>query len=169
MPGLSLLFSWTTVFDSLHPHGLQRTRLPCPSLSPRACSNSCPLSPWCPPTILSSVIPFSSCPQPFPPSGSWACQNANWIKQIPCLKYANKAEFRTEPTLSQMDRDPFRIVPASLLQPQLQFPPPAPSSPIISVLQFPKWPFPALLHTCYCLCLNHASVLRWLPHLLKDP
>ena len=47
--------------DSLQPHGLQHTRLPCPSPTPRAYSNSCPLSRWCHPTILSAVIPFSSC------------------------------------------------------------------------------------------------------------
>ena len=46
-------------------------RLPCPSLSPRACSNSCPLSRWCHPTISSSVVPFSSCLQSFPASGSF--------------------------------------------------------------------------------------------------
>ena len=44
------------MFNSLQPHGLQHTRLPCPSLSPRVCLNSCPLSRWCHPTILSSVI-----------------------------------------------------------------------------------------------------------------
>ena len=44
-------------------HGLQHTRLPCPSLSPRVCSNSCPLSQWCHPTISSSAALFSSCPQ----------------------------------------------------------------------------------------------------------
>ena len=55
--------------DSLAPHGLQHGRLPCPSLSPRACSNSCPLSWWCHLTILSSVVPFSSCFQSFPASG----------------------------------------------------------------------------------------------------
>ena len=53
------------------PHGLQPTRLPCPSLSPRVCSNSCPLSWWCHPTIPSSVIPFSSCFQSFPASESF--------------------------------------------------------------------------------------------------
>ena len=47
--------------DSLQSHGLQHARLPCPSLSPWVCSNSCPLSQWCHPTISSSVIPFSSC------------------------------------------------------------------------------------------------------------
>ena len=57
--------------DSLRPHGLQHARLLCPSLSPGACSNSCPLSQWCHPTISSSVIPFSSCLQSFPASGSF--------------------------------------------------------------------------------------------------
>ena len=56
-----LLFSRPGVSDSLWPHGLQHARLPCLSPSPRACSNSCPLSQWCHPTILSYVIPFSSC------------------------------------------------------------------------------------------------------------
>ena len=57
--------------DSLQPHGLQNARLPCPSPTPRACSNSCPWSWWCHPTISSSVIPFSSCLQPFLASGSF--------------------------------------------------------------------------------------------------
>ena len=56
--------------NSLRPHGLQHTRLPCPSLSPGACSNSCPLSRWCHPTISSSVTCFS-CPQSFLASGSF--------------------------------------------------------------------------------------------------
>ena len=56
-----LLFSHSVVSDSLQPHEQQRTRLPCPSLSHRACSNLCPLSQWCHPNISSSVIPFSSC------------------------------------------------------------------------------------------------------------
>ena len=52
--------------NSLRPHKLQHTRLPCPSPTPRASSNSCPLVWWCHPTISSSVIPFSSCPSIFP-------------------------------------------------------------------------------------------------------
>ena len=56
---------------TLRPHGLQHTRLPCLSPTPGACSNSCPLSWWCHPTISASVIPFSSCPQSFPASGSF--------------------------------------------------------------------------------------------------
>ena len=67
-----LLFSRSAVSDSLWPHGLQHARPPCPSPTPRACSNSCPLSRWCHPTFLSSVAPFSSCLQSFPASGSFA-------------------------------------------------------------------------------------------------
>ena len=52
--------------DSLRPHKLQHARLPCPFLSPGECSNSCPLSQGCHPTISSSVVPFSSCLQSFP-------------------------------------------------------------------------------------------------------
>ena len=66
-----LLFSLSVVSNSLQLCGLQRTRLPCPSPSPRACSNSCPLSQWCHPTISSSIVPFSSCLQPFSASGSF--------------------------------------------------------------------------------------------------
>ena len=62
-------FSHSVMSDSLWPHGLQHARLPCPSPTPRACSNSCPLSQWCYPTISSSVIPFSSCLQSSSTSG----------------------------------------------------------------------------------------------------
>ena len=57
--------------DSLLPHGLQHARLPCPSLSPGVCSNVCPLSQWCHPTISFSVASFFSCRQSFPASGSF--------------------------------------------------------------------------------------------------
>ena len=67
---LSLLFSHFIVSDCLRPLGLQHTKLPSPSPSPRICSNSCPLSQRCHPTISSSVIPFS-CLQSFPTSGSF--------------------------------------------------------------------------------------------------
>ena len=67
--------------DSFRPHGLQHARLPCPLLSPGACSNSYPLSQWCHPTISSSVAPFSSCPQCFPASGSFPASSriASWV------------------------------------------------------------------------------------------
>ena len=66
-----LMFSHSVMSDSLWPHGLWHTRLPYPLPSPRVCSNSCPMSQWCHPTISSSVIPFSSCLKSFPASGSF--------------------------------------------------------------------------------------------------
>ena len=57
--------------DSLQPCELQHARPPCPSPTPRVPPNPCPLSQWCHPTISSSVVPFSSCPQSFPASGSF--------------------------------------------------------------------------------------------------
>ena len=68
----SIQFSRSVVPNSLQLHGLQHARFPCPSATPRACSNSCPLSRWCHPTISSSVIPFSSCLQSFPALGSFS-------------------------------------------------------------------------------------------------
>ena len=67
----SVRFSHSVMSDSLWTHGLQHARLPCPSLTPRACSNSCPWSWWCHLTISSSVVPFSSCLKSFPASGSF--------------------------------------------------------------------------------------------------
>ena len=67
----SVQFNRSVVFNSLRPRGLQHTRPPCPSPTPGANSNSCPLSWWWYPTISSSVIPFSSCLQSFPASGSF--------------------------------------------------------------------------------------------------
>ena len=67
---VSVQFGCSVVSNSLQPHGLQHARLPCPSPASRACSNSCPLSRWCHPTISSSVVPFSPCLQSFPASGS---------------------------------------------------------------------------------------------------
>ena len=64
-------FSHPVVSDSLWPHRPQHVRPPCPSQTPRVYSNSCPLSQWCHSTISSSVIPFSSCLQSFPASGSF--------------------------------------------------------------------------------------------------
>ena len=70
-------FSHSVVSDSLQLHGLKHTRLPCPSPTPGACPNSCPSSRWCHPTILSSVIPFSSCFQSFPASGSFPMNHSS--------------------------------------------------------------------------------------------
>ena len=67
----SVQFSLSVVSNSLQPHELQYARRPCPSPTPGVYPNSCALSQWCHPTISSSVIPFSSCPQSFPASGSF--------------------------------------------------------------------------------------------------
>ena len=83
---LAVLYWWTTltwffsshwvqfnsvVSDSLRPRELQHARPPCPSPTPSVHPNPCPLSQWCYPTISSSIVPFSSCPQSFPASGSF--------------------------------------------------------------------------------------------------
>ena len=65
----SVQFSRSVMSNSLQPHGLQHARPPCPSPTPGVYPNSYPLSQWCHPTISSSVIPFSACPQSFPASG----------------------------------------------------------------------------------------------------
>ena len=65
----SVQFSRSVMSDSLWPHGLQHARPPCSSPTPRVYPNSCPLSWWCHPTISSSAVPFSYCPQSFPASG----------------------------------------------------------------------------------------------------
>ena len=67
----SVHFSRSAVSNSLRPHGLQHARPPCPSPTPGVYSYSCPLSWWSHPTISSSVLPFSSCHQSFPASGSF--------------------------------------------------------------------------------------------------
>ena len=72
----SVQFSHSVVSGSLQPHGLQHTRLPCPSPAPGARLNSCPSSWWCHPTISSSVVPFYSCLQSFLESGSF------WMSQF---------------------------------------------------------------------------------------
>ena len=69
--GSSVQFSLSVVSDSLRPHGPQHASPPCPSPTPGVHPNPCPLSWWCHPTISSSVVPFSSCPQSFPAWGSF--------------------------------------------------------------------------------------------------
>ena len=79
--------------DSLQPHGLH-TRPSCPSPTPGVYSNSCPLSRWCHPTISSSVIPFSSCLQSFPTSGSFQ------IKSVLCIRWPKYSSFSSNISLS---------------------------------------------------------------------
>ena len=92
----SVQFSRSVVSDSLWPHGLQHARLPCPSPTPGACSNSCPLSWWCHPTISSSAIPFSSCLQFFPASKeSFLCTRwpKYWSFSFICLFITKELSF----------------------------------------------------------------------------
>ena len=81
--------------DCLQPHGLQHARLPCPSSTPGAYSNSCPLNQWCHTTISSSVIPFSSCLQSLPASSSF--QMSHLILRIRWPKYWSFS-FSTSPS-----------------------------------------------------------------------
>ena len=105
---LSICCCWCSV-DQLClfvPHGLQHAWLPCPSPSPGACSNSCPLSWWCHPTISSSVIPFSSCLQSFPASGffpNYLAFHIRWPKHwsfsfsiSPSNEYSGLISFRID-------------------------------------------------------------------------
>ena len=78
----SVQFSGSVMSESLWSHGLQHARLPCPSPTPGAYSNSCPLSWWCHPTISSSVIPFSSQLQSFPASGSFPMSCSHQVTKI---------------------------------------------------------------------------------------
>ena len=82
-------------------HGLQHARLPCPSPAPGACLNSCPLSPWCHPTILSSVIPFS-CLQYFPASRS---SNESAL----CIRWSKYWSFSISPSNEYSGLISFRI------------------------------------------------------------
>ena len=106
VPLSQVQFSHSIVSYSLQPHGLQHARLPCPSPTPIACSNSCPLSRWCHPTNLSSVIPFSSCLQSFPASGSFPMSQffasggpKYWsfsFSSSPSNEYSGLISFKTE-------------------------------------------------------------------------
>ena len=69
---ICLQFSCSVMSNFLQPHGLQHARTPCPSPTPGACSNSCPSNQQCHPAVSSSVVPFSSCLQFFPASGSFS-------------------------------------------------------------------------------------------------
>ena len=94
-----LFLSSSVMSDSLRPHGLQHARFPCPSLSPRVCSNSCPLSRWCHPTISSSAALFSSCSQSFPASESFPMSQffavgGHSFSISPSSKYSGLISFR---------------------------------------------------------------------------
>ena len=78
----SVQFTCSVVSNSLQPHGVQHARPPCPSPTPGVHSNSCPLSWWCHPTISSSVVPFASCLQSFPASGSFPVSQEIYLNPL---------------------------------------------------------------------------------------
>ena len=102
MTYVSVQFSSSVVSDSLRPHEPQHARPPCPAPTPRIYPNPSPLSQWCHPTISSSVIPFSPCPQSFPASGSF--QMSQLIATLWPLQVAKVLEF-------QLQHQPFQWTP----------------------------------------------------------
>ena len=86
----SVQFSCSVVSDCLRPHESQHARPPCPLQTPRVYANSCPLSRWCHPAISSSVIPFSSCPQSLPASGSFTNESTL------CMRWPKYCEFQLQ-------------------------------------------------------------------------
>ena len=109
-------FSHSVVSDSLLPHGLQHTRLPCPSLSTRVCSNSCLLSQWCYPTISSSVTLFSSRLQPFPASVSFPIRQPNYWSFSVSISPSNEYSLLISFTLYWFDHFSVQGTLKSLLQ-----------------------------------------------------
>ena len=101
---ISPQFLYSVMSNSLWHHGLQHTRLPCPSPTPGTCSNSCPSSQWCHPIISSSVIPFSSSLQSFPGSGSFP-ESVLHIKVAKWLEFS----FSIRPSNEYSERISFRI------------------------------------------------------------
>ena len=99
----SVQFSHSVMSDTLPPHGLQNTRFPCPSPAPRDCSNTCPLSQWCHPTILSSVIHLSSCFQEHQGLFKWVDSLHQWSRYFsfifsisPSNEYSGLISFRMD-------------------------------------------------------------------------
>ena len=113
---LQAMFQFTSVVSgSSQPYGLQDASLPCPSPTPRACLDTCASSWWCHPTISSSVIPFSSCLQSFPASGSFSSESVlciRWPKYwsfsfiiSPSNEYSELISFRIDWLFSLQSRD----------------------------------------------------------------
>ena len=141
-------FSHSVVSDSLWPHGMQHTRLPCPSPTPRACSNTCPLSWWCHPTNSSSVIPFfshlQSCPASFPMSQFFTSGDQYW-----------SFSFNISPSNEHSGLNSFRIDWLDLLSVQETSPESSPAS------QFKRINFSTL-------SLHYGSILTSMHDYWKD-
>ena len=111
--------SVTQLGPTLWPHGLQHTRLLCPSPSPRVCSDSCPLSWWCHPIISSSVTPFSSCRQSFPASKPFhSLSSLHQVAKVLELQHQSSNEYSRLISLRMdwLDLLVFQVTLKSLLQ-----------------------------------------------------
>ena len=105
---LNIKFSRSVVPNSLWPHEPQHARPPCPSRTPGVHTNPCPLSRWCHPTISSSVVPFSSCPQSFPTSGSFQMSQL-FASGGQCIGTSASAAFSSIPSSEYSGLISFRI------------------------------------------------------------
>ena len=145
--------------DSLPPHGLQHTRLSCPSLSPRVCSNSCPFSWSWHITISSSVIHFSSCPQFFPESGffptsqllAWGGQSIGVSASVSVLPVNIQGWFPLGLTgLILLSKGLWRVFSAPVRKHQFFGAQPS----LWSNSHIPTW----LLEKPWCVCVSHSVV-----------
>ena len=144
------------MFDSLHPHGLQHARLPCPSLSSGVCSNSCPLSQWWHLTISSSVTFFSLCPQSFPASGafpvSWLLASDDQNTGVSASASVLPTVFRVEfPEKSFLNIDTYLTKNIFFLH----------ESQVLTNWAGTTWRKPFLLH-CYSATCGNKSLISYL-------
>ena len=141
-------FSCSIVSNSLWSHESQHARPPCPSPTPRVHPNPCPSSQWCHPTISSSVVPFSSCPQPFPASGSFPMSQLRWPKYW-------SFSFNISPSSEHLGLISFRMDQLDLLAMDSQVSSPTPQFKSInsSVLSFLYSPTLTSIHDH---CKNHS-------------
>ena len=105
----SVQFSHLVVSNSLWPHEPQHARPPCPSPTSRIYPNPCPLSRWCHPTVSSSVIPLSSCPQSFPASGSFQMTLFIWKESALCIRWLKYWNFSISPSNEYLGFISFRM------------------------------------------------------------
>ena len=169
MPHFSVLRSSTVSCYSvtkscltfLQPHGLQHARLPCPSLSPRVCSNSCPLNRWCHPTTSSSITPFFSCRQSFPASGYFPMSqlSASGDQSRYLLIHYNTSYQPAPPQSNQSPHLPF-LLPKSSGTPALWLA--TPPIPLTSSRNIPTTCYPNLAVFWAPSSLEHLSRRGWI-------
>ena len=147
VPWASAQFIRSVVFDASRLHESQHARPPCPSPTPRVYSNSCPSSRWCHPAISSSAVPFSSCPQSLPASGSFpVSQLSTWGGQSIGVLLQHQSFQRTPRT--DLLRDGLVGSPCSPRDSQESSPTPQFKSINSSVVSFLYSPTLTSIHDC---------------------